>query len=54
MRQENPVGRPTGLAYLDVIHWVKEEFGAPTFAYQVSGEYSMIMAPASTRRIDGD
>ena len=33
-----------GLPYLDVIHQVKREFGMPTFAYQVSGEYSMQMA----------
>lgn len=33
-----------GLPYLDVIRRVKDEFGVPTFAYQVSGEYSMHMA----------
>ena len=33
-----------GLPYLDVIHRVKREFGMPTFAYQVSGEYSIHMA----------
>lgn len=33
-----------GMPYLDVIHQVKREFGMPTFAYQVSGEYSMHMA----------
>ena len=33
-----------GLPYLDVIYQVKQEFGMPTFAYQVSGEYSMQMA----------
>jgi porphobilinogen synthase len=33
-----------GLPYLDIIHRVKERFELPTFAYQVSGEYSMIMA----------
>ena len=31
-----------GLPYLDVVHRVKETFGVPTFAYQVSGEYSML------------
>ncbi|SVC35864.1 uncharacterized protein METZ01_LOCUS288718, partial [marine metagenome] len=31
-----------GLPYLDIIYRVKETFGLPTFAYQVSGEYSMI------------
>ena len=30
------------LAYLDVIHVIKETFKIPTFAYQVSGEYSML------------
>ena len=33
-----------GLPYLDVIRRVKDKFGVPTFAYQVSGEYSMLMA----------
>jgi len=33
-----------GLPYLDIIHRLKTEFGMPTLAYQVSGEYSMIMA----------
>ena len=33
---------------------MKDEFGAPTFAYQVSGEYSMIMAAANNGWIDGD
>ena len=35
-----------GLPYLDVIRRVKDEFGAPTFAYQVSGEYAMLKAAA--------
>ncbi len=35
-----------GLPYLDILARVKENTGAPTFAYQVSGEYSMIMAAA--------
>jgi porphobilinogen synthase len=43
-----------GLPYLDVIRRVKDEFGAPTFAYQVSGEYSMIMAAAQNGWLDGD
>lgn len=34
------------LAYLDIISKVKQEFGVPTFAYQVSGEYAMIHAAA--------
>ena len=33
-----------GLPYLDVVRRVKDEFGVPTYAYQVSGEYSMLMA----------
>ncbi len=33
-----------GLPYLDIVRRVKEEFGAPTFAYQVSGEYAMLKA----------
>ena len=33
-----------GLPYLDVLHRLKASFGMPTFAYQVSGEYAMIMA----------
>ena len=33
-----------GMPYLDVIRRVKDEFKAPTFVYQVSGEYSMLMA----------
>ena len=37
-----------GLPYLDVIRRVKDEFGVPTFAYQVSGEYAMIKAAAAT------
>jgi porphobilinogen synthase len=33
-----------GQPYLDVVRRVKDEFGVPTFAYQVSGEYAMHMA----------
>lgn len=33
-----------GMPYLDVVRRVKEQFGAPTYAYQVSGEYAMLMA----------
>ena len=40
------------LPYLDVLHRVKEEFGYPTAAYQVSGEYSMIKAAARNGWID--
>ena len=43
-----------GMPYLDIIHRVKETFRAPTFAYQVSGEYSMIMAAAQNGWVDLD
>jgi porphobilinogen synthase len=43
-----------GLPYLDVLHRVKEHFGMPTFAYQVSGEYAMVMAAAQNGWLDGD
>ena len=33
-----------GMPYLDIVARVKREFGVPTFAYQVSGEYAMISA----------
>ncbi len=45
--------KPAGTA-LDVIHRVKRAFGVPTFAYQVSGEYSMIRAAAANGWIDGE
>jgi porphobilinogen synthase len=41
-----------GLPYLDIIRRVKEEFKAPTFAYQVSGEYSMLKAAAQNGWLD--
>jgi len=40
------------LAYLDVLHRVKQEFGCPTAAYSVSGEYAMIKAAAARGWID--
>jgi len=43
-----------GLAYLDICQRVKSTFGAPTFAYQVSGEYAMIEAAAQNGWIDGE
>lgn len=43
-----------GLAYLDMCLRVKEEFHLPTFAYQVSGEYSMIKAASQNGWIDGE
>ncbi len=33
-----------GMPYLDIIYQVKHQYGVPTFAYQVSGEYAMHMA----------
>ncbi|HUX74384.1 MAG TPA: porphobilinogen synthase [Steroidobacteraceae bacterium] len=41
-----------GLPYLDIVRRVKERFGMPTFVYQVSGEYSMIMAAAQNGWLD--
>jgi porphobilinogen synthase len=41
-----------GLPYLDIVRRVKDRFGMPTFVYQVSGEYSMIMAAARNGWID--
>jgi len=41
-----------GLPYLDIVARVKEMFGVPTFAYQVSGEYSMIMAACERGWLD--
>ena len=43
-----------GLPYLDVIAAVKERFGVPTFAYQVSGEHAMIEAAAAAGAGDRD
>jgi len=43
-----------GLPYLDIVQRVKETFGMPTFAYQVSGEYAMIMAAAHSGWLDGE
>ena len=33
-----------GMPYLDIVRRVKDEFGVPTYAYQVSGEYAMLKA----------
>jgi porphobilinogen synthase len=41
-----------GMPYLDICRRVKDAFGAPTFAYQVSGEYSMIKAASQNGWID--
>ncbi len=43
-----------GMPYLDIVRRVKDEFGMPTFAYQVSGEYAMLMAAAQNGWLDGD
>jgi porphobilinogen synthase len=43
-----------GMPYLDIIQRIKSTFGAPTFAYQVSGEYAMIESAARAGFIDGD
>ncbi|MAZ82566.1 MAG: porphobilinogen synthase [Hoeflea sp.] len=43
-----------GLPYLDICRTLKDAFGMPTFAYQVSGEYSMIKAAAANGWIDGE
>ena len=43
-----------GMPYLDIVRRVKDEFGVPTFAYQVSGEYSMLMAASERRFLDHD
>lgn len=41
-----------GMPYLDIIRRVKDEFGVPTFAYQVSGEYAMLKAAAQNGWLD--
>ncbi len=41
-----------GLPYLDIVRRVKDRFGMPTFVYQVSGEYAMIMAAAANGWLD--
>jgi porphobilinogen synthase len=43
-----------GMPYLDIVRRVKDTFGVPTFAYQVSGEYSMLAAAAANGWLDGD
>ena len=35
-----------GMPYLDIVRRVKDQYGAPTFVYQVSGEYAMLKASA--------
>jgi porphobilinogen synthase len=41
-----------GMPYLDIVRRVKEEFGVPTYAYQVSGEYAMLKAAAQNGWLD--
>ncbi len=43
-----------GMPYLDIVRRVHERFGVPTFAYQVSGEYAMIVGAAERGWIDGE
>src|SRR5262252_8979079 len=43
-----------GMIYLDVLRRLKDTFGMPTFAYQVSGEYAMIMAAAQNGWLNAD
>ncbi len=43
-----------GLPYLDIVRRVKDAFGAPTFVYQVSGEYAMLKAAAGNGWLDND
>ncbi len=43
-----------GMPYLDIVRRVKDTFGAPTFVYQVSGEYAMLQAAAANGWLDHD
>lgn len=43
-----------GMPYLDICRRVKDQFGVPTFAYQVSGEYAMMQAAAANGWLDGE
>jgi porphobilinogen synthase len=43
-----------GMPYLDIVRRVREAFGVPTFAYQVSGEYAMLTAAAGNGWLDGE
>ena len=43
-----------GMPYLDIVRLVKDAFGVPTFAYQVSGEYAMLKAAAANGWLDHD
>ena len=41
-----------GLPYLDIVRRVRDQFAAPTFVYQVSGEYAMLLAAARNGWLD--
>ena len=43
-----------GMPYLDIVRRVKDEFGVPTYAYQVSGEYAMLKAAAQNGWLEND
>ena len=43
-----------GMPYLDICRRVKDSFGVPTFAYQVSGEYAMLMAAIENGWLEHD
>jgi porphobilinogen synthase len=43
-----------GMPYLDIVRRVKDAFGVPTYAYQVSGEYAMLSAAAANGWLDGE
>ena len=43
-----------GMPYLDIVRRIKDEFKVPTFAFQVSGEYAMMMAAAQNGWLDGN
>ncbi|MEE8532609.1 MAG: porphobilinogen synthase, partial [Alphaproteobacteria bacterium] len=43
-----------GMPYLDIVRRVKDAFGVPTYAYQVSGEYAMLKGAAERGWLDGD
>ena len=43
-----------GMPYLDLVYRVREKFGVPTFAYQVSGEYSMLTGAIERSWFDRD
>ena len=43
-----------GMPYLDLVYRVRDRFGVPTFAYQVSGEYSMLVAAVERGWLERD